>query len=211
MPAVFEVADDVGDAPVTQRHQVFDHRRRGLTLAQHHADAVLGMVARRDRGERHALPVQAVEQLRMVGERRREDQPVGAVPRQDVLDALDEVRRGGHQRLHHHAVVLRLARLQHAGLHLHDVAGRTVVVQQADHEGAIGRQAARRGERPVVERGDGVRHALAHGLAHVRIAVEHPRDGLLRCPDGTGDVVDGHARHVSLALFNGSVPVPHFG
>ena len=209
--AVFQIANDVGDAAVAERYQVFHHRRGGFALAQHHADAVLGMVARRDRGERHALPVQAIEQLRMIGERRREDQPVGPVPRQDVLDALDEVRRRGDQRLHHHAVVLRLACFQHAGLHFHDVAGRTVVVQQADHEGAIGRQAARRGERPVVERGDGIHHALAHGVAHVRIIVEHPRDGLLRCSNGTGDVVDGHARHESLALFNDCVPVHQAG
>jgi len=79
----------------------------------------------------------------------------------------------GVQRLHHHAVLVRFAGLLDTGLHFHDVAGRQVVVEQPDHEGAIGGQASRRRERPVVQFGHGGQHAFAHFLAHARFLIEH--------------------------------------
>ena len=108
--------------------------------------------------------------------------------RKHPLEPFDEVVGLRQQRPHHHAVVMEVASVEHAGLDLGEVVGRRVVVQHRNHERAVAGQAARRRMRAIVHARHRIAHALARGLAHVGFVVEHARHRLGRDP--------GHACHI---------------
>ena len=162
-----------------QRDQVGHHLAHRAFFVEDHADAAAAQF-RRDVGVGNAELAQALHQTRVVGQRRRQHQAVGARVLDELVDMGEELAFAVGHRRQHQVVVMGDAGVEHAGLHFHQIVARRVVVEQRDQERTLAGEAARRGIRAVLQFARGGFDALAGLLADVRFLVEYARDGLHR-------------------------------
>ena len=93
-----------------------------------------------------------------------------------------------------------------AVLNVDDVVRAGIAVDEPDEIRAPPRKAARRNARVIVQRLDDRLHARARFVPHVRLVVEHARNGLDRDARRLRDIVDGLARHIGERVYRPGSP-----
>ena len=193
---VVALAPEEADAAVAQLDEVLGDGMGSAAVV--HAHAVLHVArvvaGRDDADHRHAVRRQRLDQIALLRHRRRQHQPGQArAPHQgqQFLDGAVGRRAAG---MDLQAVALLAAGGQHAVLQADQVMRVRVAVDQAQGEGMRAAQAARQRIGLVVQRGDGLAHALAHLGTHGRVLVDHAGHGLERHARGLGHIADRGAR-----------------
>jgi len=197
--AVRGMALDVGDAAVPERGQVRNHLGDCVALVDHHADAAIRFGGGNAR-PRDAEFVQALQQCRVVGDRRGQHDAVDLRLQDQRLDLGNDVHGIVDQGHQHEVVVLGLAGVEHAELDLHQVVAGRVVVQHRHQVRAPPGQHPGGRMRAVAHPLDHRLHSLAGGLGHVRLMVEHAGDGLDRHARFRRHILDPNACHVLAIL-----------
>ncbi len=181
---------------MAQFDQVVGGLGAAVTVARHdlrRVDRRLALVARprRDADHRHVELFHQCQQAAILGDRRQQDDPAQALDLDEFADVVEEVGAVAVARVHHQFHAGAAQRIQRPGLHVDDVLGVGVVVDQPVEEGAAEGQAAGLRVRAEADAGDDVVDLVAGFLAHAGRMVDDARHGLLRYAGQGGDVVDG--------------------
>ena len=186
------IALDEPYAAMPQRQHVLGQRAARFGVVRIDRYPVGIRLSRRDERECNTALDEQRSHVRAVGDRCREQQTVDA--RLTCELANQGRRRILVARARHQGVSARLARGRGAFQELLDIAELVrVFVEQADGEGAMASESARRGVRLVVERRDGVQYAFPGRRTDVRFVVDDPRDRLDRHAGEFGDFADRRA------------------
>ncbi len=189
--AVGGVALDEADAAMAQPQQVAGHLGGGRRVVGLDRGAERPGQVGRDAHAGQAPLVQRAQNLDIVRQRRRQDEPVRQRPLQQPRHLLVEIAGGGVHLLYDQVVAGRAALAQRAELQLQHVARARVVEQQRQQIRARARQAAREDVRPVVQLGQNRLDPLAGFARHVLFAVHHPRYSLDRHARTGGHIAQG--------------------
>ena len=193
-------------SPVLEPREIFSHFIGPGAIADGDRRRQLAAVELRHAHERHALARHLAEQLLRVGERRDQDEAVQQRLPRKLLDLVRGVADAALAGMQQQVVAALAAHVERAVLDVRDVVVDVVVaVHERDDERAARREPPRRDVRRIAHRLRGREHLVARHLPHVRLAVEHARDGLDGNAGVPRDVLD---RVVRLPVLFHAPPEP---
>ncbi len=165
-------------------------------------DHVIGVVELH-RGDADVFAADVGQQLGralVLGHRRGQHHAIELLALHEAAHVGQEGGAGAVAGMHHQLKARAAHAVQEAELHVHDILGVGVVVDQPDQERPAEGQAAGLGVRRIAGLGDHRLDALAGFLLHEGRGVDDTRDGLLRHPGQARDVVDRGAPAAALGF-----------